>query len=74
LVVMLGRAPVGGPLTVAVTAGGSAVGGVTLPEGATTGTVGAGLSKIPANSIVVVAITEVGLTFPGADLTVMVRF
>jgi hypothetical protein len=73
LVVLLGQASVGGSFTIAVSAGGNAIGGVTLLAGATSGSAG-GLSIIPANAVVVVAITAVGLTFPGADLTVMVRF
>jgi hypothetical protein len=64
---------VGGSFTIAVSAGGNAIGGVTLLAGATSGSAG-GLSIIPANAVVVVAVTAVGLTFPGADLTVMVRF
>jgi hypothetical protein len=73
LVVLLGKGSVGGVFTIAVSAGGNAIGGLTLAAGVTSGSVG-GLSAIPANAVVVVAITAVGLTFPGSDLTVMVRF
>ena len=74
LVALLKQAPVGGPVLLKLaTATGLAIGAVTIPAGETTATDGS-LAKIPANQVLVLAITSVGLTFPGADLTVMVRF
>jgi len=74
LVALVKQAPVGGPVLVKLaTATGLAIGAVTIPDGAATAT-GGSLAKIPANVAVVLSITGVGLTFPGADLTVMVRF
>jgi hypothetical protein len=73
LVVLLEQGPVGGVFTVSLSAGGNAIGSVTLAEGVVAGSVG-GLSKIAANAVVVVAITAVGLTLPGVGLTVMLRF
>lgn len=69
---LLKQAPTGGDLKLAVNAPGLLT-TLTIPAGSTAAAVN-GSWTIPANTVVSIDITAVGLTFPGADLTVTMRF
>jgi hypothetical protein len=72
--VLLKQAPRGGAVQVNVLAGSGTVGSVTISDGQKSAELKGNLTMIPADTAVVVEIASVGLTFPGADLTVMVRW
>ena len=69
---LLKQAPTGGDVVLAINAPGLLT-TITIPVGSTAVAV-SGSWTIPANTIVSIDITAVGLTFPGADLTVTMRF
>lgn len=73
IVALVKTAPLGAALTLKVLAGSTPVGIVVIGAGAVTASVSGG-AKIPAEAVITLGITTVGTTFPGADLTVMVRF
>jgi len=73
IVALVKTAPAGAALTVQVLAGGSQVGLVTIAAGSTSASMMGG-TAIQPDAVITLAITSVGTTFPGADLTVMVRF
>jgi hypothetical protein len=73
IVALVKTAPVGAALTLQVLAGSSQVAIVVIAAGAVSASVPGG-ATIPAESVITLAITTVGTTFPGSDLTVMVRF
>lgn len=69
---LLKQAPTGGDLALAINAPGLLT-TLTIPAGSTAAAV-SGSWTIPADTVVSIDITAVGLTFPGADLTVTMRF
>jgi len=73
---LLKRAPTGADLTCKVLVDGADWATVTVKDGETTGTVAnpAGLAPIGAGKAVRLDLTEVGTTFPGADLSLLIRF
>ena len=73
ILALVKTAPAGAALTVQVLAGGSQVGLVTIAAGSTSASMTGG-TVIPPDTVITLAITSVGTTFPGADLTVMLRF
>jgi len=75
VVALLKQPPSGADLTCEVSVGGSVWASITIPNGETEARLGSkGLRQIGADQLVVLDITAVGTTFPGADLTVMIRF
>lgn len=73
VVALVKQAPLGADLTVEVLVGGDAWVEATIPDGEENVTVALEDKTIPAATLVQVNITAVGLTFPGADLTLLVR-
>lgn len=74
-VALLKQAPVGAALTLNVSAGGNVLGSATVGDGKTTASVDASGWKAAAkNTTITVDLTAVGLTFPGADLTLELQF
>lgn len=71
-VLLVKQAPVGGSITLKVSAGGGQLGSVTIPAGQTSSTTAITWS-IPKNSLVTVDVTSVGLTYPGSDLSLLLR-
>lgn len=69
---LLKQAPVGGNLVIAINAP-TLITTLTVTAGSTSGSV-TGSWTLPASTVVSIDITGVGLTFPGADLTVIFRF
>lgn len=69
---LLKQAPTGGDLALAINAPGL-ITTLTIPAGSTASAV-SGSWTIPADTILSIDVTAVGLTFPGADLTVTLRF
>lgn len=67
------QAPVGGNLVINLVVAAVTLGTVTILAGALSGTVSVS-GSIAAGALVTLDITGVGLTFPGADLTALVRF
>jgi hypothetical protein len=68
-------APAGGALTLKLEVGTRQYATVQVVDGQTSGRLnGAALGEMPANQLVMLNITSVGLNFPGSDLTLMVRF
>lgn len=74
LVLLLKRAPQGAAVTVKVQVAGADWATLTIPDGAASATTTSGLGAIAADALVTVNLTSVGTVFPGADLTVLVRF
>lgn len=74
LVAVVKEAPDGGVLSFKLWAAETAIGGATIPEAATEVELTGGMVKVPAGSWLRLEITGVGLDFPGADLTVELRF
>lgn len=75
VVALLKQAPAGADLTCELSVGGAQWASLTIPDGETEARVGSsGLGRIEADQLIVLDITAVGTTFPGADLTVMIRF
>lgn len=75
IVALVKTPPAGGSLTLRLEAGARQVATVTIGDSQSSGRLnGAGLQPFPANQVCTLAITSVGLTFPGADLSVIVRF
>lgn len=75
VVALLKQAPSGGNLVLSISAAGKALGAVTVGDGKTTATVDAsGWATVAKDAIVAVDVTSVGLTFPGADLTLELRY
>ena len=75
VVALVKQAPTGADLTCELSVAGSEWASVTIPDGETEARLGAsGLRQIGADQLIVLDITAVGTTFPGADLTVMIRF
>jgi hypothetical protein len=72
VVLLVKEPPLGGDLTVVIDVGGDQWAEATIPDGEDSVTVPVE-DSIAAEALVQVHITEVGLTFPGADLTVLVR-
>jgi hypothetical protein len=76
LLAMLKQPPQGNPVVVNVLVAGSTYTSVTLPAGSSavvviTGSLG---GAITANAVITLNITQVGTTFPGSDLSVLLRF
>lgn len=72
--VMVKEPPTGGDLVCEVEVDGTLLVEVTVTEGETEAVIdGSELAGIEANAMVVLNITAVGLSFPGADLSVLVR-
>ena len=63
------QAPAGAAITVSVNAGSKVLGMAAIAAGAVSGTATVSWT-LPANSLLTVDITGVGLSFPGADLTI----
>ena len=75
VVALVKQAPVGGSVQVEIAAGGARWGLVSIAAGATRGTLsGDGLPALRVDALVSVNVLAVPATFPGADLTVLVRF
>jgi hypothetical protein len=74
LVALLKRAPQGAGVTVQMQVAGANWATLTIPDGAVSATASSGLGGIAADALVTVNLTSVGTTFPGADLTVLIRF
>ena len=75
VVALVKQAPAGADLTCELAVAGSEWASVTIPDGETEARLGgSGLRQIGADQLIVLDITSVGTTFPGADLTVMIRF
>jgi hypothetical protein len=74
VVAMVKDAPTGADLVIEIQVDGVTWQTVTIVAGATSKTVNTGLGQIAANKDVVVNLTRVGTTFPGADLTLLVRW
>ena len=70
---MVKTAPSGAGLTLAVSAAGTSIGTVTIADGAVMASVSLS-AAVAADTLITLDITQVGSTFPGADLTVLVRF
>jgi hypothetical protein len=66
---LLKLAPVGAALAIAVNAGGGQLGTATIAAGATSSSATVSWN-LPANTVLSIDVTGVGLTFPGSDLTV----
>jgi hypothetical protein len=66
------QAPAGGSLKAEVKAGGATVASITIPAGALSA-IQPVSGTLPGKTEIRLDITSVGLTFPGADLTVIVR-
>ena len=74
IVGLIKTAPTGSGVTFAVYAGSTLIGTGTIAAGATSVTVTTGLAAIAANAVLTLAITAVGSTVAGSDLSVLVRF
>jgi len=70
------RAPVGADLKLRVIIDDAEWASITVADGETTGEVAepAELDPIPADKALVLEIVQVGTTFPGADLSLLIRF
>lgn len=68
LIGRLGTAPTGGPLTVLVTLGGTAIYTLTFSAGSTTAA-SALTAVVPAGSYLQFNVTAIGATTPGSDLS-----
>lgn len=73
LVALLKRAPSGAGITLRLQAGGAEVASVAIAAGATAGEASVS-ATIGAETLVTLDITGVGSVFPGADLSLLVRF
>lgn len=74
MVALVKQAPSGADLTAQVNVGGTSWQQIVVKNGQTTATIGSGLGAIAANALVTIDLVGVGTTFPGADLTVLIRF
>jgi hypothetical protein len=74
LVGLVKTAPTGSGITFSVYAGATLIGTGMIAAGTTSVTVSSGLAAIPANTVITLAITAVGSTTAGSDLSVLVRF
>lgn len=71
----LKRAPAGGNFSAVINVKGKPYFTINIPQGATSmDATGQTFGQIPANSVVSVDVTGVGGDFPGADLSVLIRF
>lgn len=72
IVAMLKQPPTGGQIRAVVMAGDAELGSIIIPAGSRYVRQQASIS-VPARSVLSLELTSVGLTFPGADLTVILR-
>lgn len=68
-VLIVKQAPVGAALTIAVNAGAKQLGTATVAAAKTSSTAKVSWN-LPANTVLSIDVTAVGLTFPGSDLTI----
>lgn len=74
IVALLKQGPIGGDLVVKVEVAGRAWASITVAAGQVEARIAASqLSAIQKNALIVSHITAVGLTFPGADLSILIR-
>lgn len=73
LVALVKQAPLNQDIKVQVWAGTAKWAAVTIPAGARSAKVTAGLAAIEADTEITVDLVQVGSVFPGADLTVLIR-
>lgn len=73
VVVLVKEAPLGADLEVEVMAGVRSLVAVTVPAGATAASAASAGGAIAADEVVRVRLNAVGTSFPGADLSVLIR-
>lgn len=75
IVALVKQAPSGADLRVEIAVDGERWAEVAIANGETLGTLaGAGLAAIGADTVISLGVTSTGTVFPGADLTVSIRF
>jgi len=75
LVALVKRAPTGASLRIQVMLAGVLWAAIPIANGAVSATLtGAGLGALPANTLITLDVVGVGTTFPGGDLSVLIRF
>lgn len=74
VVALVKRAPTNQDLKWDIMAGAAKWASLTMTKDSTSVTLVTGLAALPADTPITLDITQVGTVFPGADLTVMIRF